>query len=56
MKFTQEIEKSQAKKFIEKFPIKLNKSYIIKSQDGKIISVKTNDKDIIAYCKKLGLK
>lgn len=58
MKFSQDLEKTQAQKFLLKFPnnIKNAKSYILRSQDGKITSVETTDKEIIAYCKKLGLK
>ena len=45
--------KSELKEFKEKFN---KKKYNIKSEFGKIISVETTDKEIIAYCKKLGLK
>jgi hypothetical protein len=57
MKFTQHLEKTQAEKFLDKFPnnIKNAKSYIMKSRDGKITSVETEDKDIIDYVKSLGI-
>ena len=53
--------KSEIEEFNTKFPrSKLHKNKIrvgiTSTPDGKIISIDTNDKDIIAYAKKLGLK
>jgi len=53
--------KSEVEEFNTKFPrSKLHKNKIrvgvTSRPDGKIISIESNDKDIIAYAKELGLK
>tara|TARA_R110002110_G_scaffold260121_1_gene475700 strand:+ start:236 stop:406 length:171 start_codon:yes stop_codon:yes gene_type:complete len=53
MELTKEYE-SESHKFIKKFK---GKKYSITSNTvGEIIKIKSTDKDIIAYAKKLGLK
>ena len=60
MKLVNTRNKSEIEKFNAKFPrSKLHKNKIrvgvTTTPDGKIISIDSDDKDIIAYAKKLGL-
>jgi hypothetical protein len=55
MKLKSKRDKTQAQKFLEKF--KKKKSYrMVSTPTGEIISVDTNDKEIIVYIKELGLE
>ena len=47
------IEKTEYNLFLEKFK---GKKFSVSGQNGKIISIKTDDKEIIAFAKELGLK
>jgi hypothetical protein len=51
--FTKTIESSEVEIFIKKFK---DKSVEVESINGKIISLKTKDKEVIVYAKKLGMK
>ena len=42
----------EAEQFLKKFK---KKKFLLESKHGKIISVDSVDKEIIAHCKKLGL-
>jgi len=51
--FTKIIESSEVEIFLKKFK---DKSVEVESVNGKIISVKTTNKEIIKYIKNLGMK
>ena len=60
MKFRKKIEqqeKTEVQLFNEKFPRtnKKNSFYIEYDANGKILAIESENKDIIAYAKKLGL-
>lgn len=51
--FSKVIESSEIEIFLKKFK---NKSIEVESKNGKIISLKTKDKEVIAYAKQIGMK
>jgi len=55
-KFKREVEKTEIQIFNEKFRGKVNRFTVIADPLGKIISIESENKEIIAYAKKLGLK
>ena len=56
MKITRHDEPTEIEQFIARFPTGKNYKYSVYSTpDGKIKEVKTNDKEIIKFCKKFGL-
>jgi len=56
--YKQEIEKTEMQIFADKFWVKGKKRKFRINGDasGKIISIETDDKEILAYAKELGLK
>ena len=50
--FSKEIDLSEIEILLKKFK---GKSIEVQSINGKIKEIKTNDKDVIAYAKKIGL-
>ena len=57
MILTKKLPLTEIEEFALKFPVKSKWKYSIESSiDGKIIQVKTEHKEIITHCKKIGLK
>lgn len=54
MKLTSKRDKTQAQNFLDKFKEKKTFS-MVSTPTGDIISIDTEDKEIIAYLKKLGM-
>ena len=55
MRLTKKKSNTEVDDFFDKFPFNDKFAYKIISTNGKIEEVKTKDKKIIEYCKKLGL-
>jgi len=55
MRLTKKRVNSEVDDFFDKFPFNDKFAYKIISTNGEIEEVKTKDKKIIEYCKKLGL-